>query len=431
MREQRKPLDLLVPIKGHAGSRRRERRPGVAALDALREAVTITSDAVKAVSLTAMEALKETVAFIGIIGPENELVDPFERLDAAIWERQPPSDLYGLAYAYCEELTRREAGNFYHSFKYLPDEQRQAMCAVYAFCRRADDIADGDWADHFPGSDRLEKEASDYRSHLESLSDSAPVIEQPLYEDKIRQLFFFRKKLSTCYSNLYSTDPVFLALKDTVERYGIQRQVFDDLISGMEDDLFSNRYRTFDDLYAYCYRVASVVGLMCIDIYGYDAPEARSAAESWGIFMQLTNVMRDVAEDVGRNRIYLPLNELEANNITESELMDGTVRRNVAWEPYVREYVARARTYLEEARALLPLLPRRTRYSPAAMIAFYDKILRRIERAPGDVFSERIRLSKGQKLSLAAAVYLRHRFLPGFLDPVWAALARINVLPSV
>ena len=141
--------------------------------------------------------------------------------------------------------------------------------------------------------------------------------------------------------------------------------------------------------------------------------------ESWGIFMQLTNVMRDVAEDVGRNRIYLPLNELEANNITESELMDGTVRRNVAWEPYVREYVARARTYLEEARALLPLLPRRTRYSPAAMIAFYDKILRRIERAQGDVFSERIRLSKGQKLSLAAAVYLRHRFLPGFLDPVW------------
>ena len=141
--------------------------------------------------------------------------------------------------------------------------------------------------------------------------------------------------------------------------------------------------------------------------------------------------MRDVAEDVGRNRIYLPLNELEANNITESELMDGTVRRNVAWEPYVREYVARARTYLEEARALLPLLPRRTRYSPAAMIAFYDKILRRIERAQGDVFSERIRLSKGQKLSLAAAVYLRHRFLPGFLDPVWAALARINVLPSV
>ena len=80
----------------------------------------------------------------------------------------------------------------------------------------------------------------------------APVIEQPLYEDKIRQLFFFRKKLSTCYSNLYSTDPVFLALKDTVERYGIQRQVFDDFISGMEDDLFSNRYRTFDDLYAYC-----------------------------------------------------------------------------------------------------------------------------------------------------------------------------------
>ena len=135
--------------------------------------------------------------------------------------------------------------------------------------------------------------------------------------------------------------------------------------------------------------------------------------------MQLTNVMRDVAEDVGRNRIYLPLNELEANNITESELMDGTVRRNVAWEPYVREYVAHF--------VLAHILRRPERCSRCFLvehdthlrpwIAFYDKILRRIERAQGDVFSERIRLSKGQKLSLAAAVYLR---LTGFLDPVWA-----------
>ncbi|MEC7988951.1 MAG: squalene/phytoene synthase family protein, partial [Candidatus Thermoplasmatota archaeon] len=94
-------------------------------------------------------------------------------------------------------------------------------------------------------------------------------------------------------------------------------------------------------------------------------------------------------------------------------------------------YAARARTYLEEARALLPLLPRRTRYSPAAMIAFYDKILRQIEKQQGDVFTKRVKLSKIQKISLAAAVYLRHRFLPAFLDPVWAGLARVGLLPSV
>ena len=130
--------------------------------------------------------------------------------------------------------------------------------------------------------------------------------------------------MSTCYTDVYSTDPVFLALKDTVERYTIPRNVFDDLISGMEDDLYNNRYRTFDELYYYCYRVASVVGLMCIEIYGYDDPLAKKYAESWGIFMQLTNVLRDVGEDIERDRVYLPLDELEKNGIQESEL-DGKV----------------------------------------------------------------------------------------------------------
>jgi phytoene synthase len=199
----------------------------------------------------------------------------------------------------------------------------------------------------------------------------------------------------------------------------------------MEDDLYQNRYRTFDDLYVYCYRVASVVGLMCIEIYGYEDPKARKYAESWGIFMQLTNVLRDVGEDIHRDRVYLPSEELEANGLDPSEFADGRVILNTSWEPYCHHYAKRARTYLEEARQLLPLLPRETRYSPAAMIAFYDKILKQIERSQGDVFTQRISLSKPQKISLAAAVYLRHRFLPRFLDPVWGALARLGVLPSV
>jgi phytoene synthase len=305
------------------------------------------------------------------------------------------------------------------------------MCAVYAFCRRADDIADGDWADRFPGSmGELDPEATAYREQLESLQDQGTILDQEAYLNKITQLFFFRKKLSTCYSEVYSTDPVFLALKATVERYTIPRDVFDDLISGMEDDLYNNRYRSFDELYVYCYRVASVVGLMCIEIYGYEDPRAKKFAESWGIFMQLTNVLRDVGEDIERDRVYLPLNELETNGIVEHEL-DGKVVLNKNWEPYCREYARRARTYLEEARQLLPLLPRRTRYSPAAMIAFYDKILRQIERQQGDVFTRRVKLNKVQKISLAAAVYMRHRLLPAFLDPLWGAFARIGLLPSV
>ena len=432
MLERRKPLDLLFPLKGNAASRTGEvNQPSTTTLDRLRAGVTLARDAVKAVSVTAMEALREGASFIGIVGDKNELVDPFEHLDAPIWSEKPPAELHKLAYRYCEELTMREAGNFYHSFKYLPDEQRLAMCAIYAFCRRADDIADGDWADRFPGSQgMLDPEAMEYRNQLESLQDQGTILDENAYLKKITQLFFFRKKLSTCYGEVHSTDPVFLALKDTVQRYNIPRDVFDDLITGMEDDLYNNRYRTFDELYVYCYRVASVVGLMCIEVYGYDNPMAKKYAESWGIFMQLTNVLRDVGEDIQRDRVYLPLDELERNGMTETEL-DGKIVLNKHWEPYCRSYAARARTYLEEARALLPLLPRRTRYSPAAMIAFYDKILRQIEKQQGDVFTQRVTLNKFQKISLAAAVYLRHRFLPAFLDPVWGALARVGLLPSV
>ena len=225
------------------------------ALDHVRAGVMLARDAVKAVSVTAMEALREGATFIGIVGEKNELVDPFEHLDAPIWSDRPPQELMKLAFRYCEELTMREAGNFYHSFKYLPDEQRNAMCAVYAFCRRADDIADGDWADRFPGSQgEMDPEAVAYREQLESLQDQGTILDEEAYLNKITQLFFFRKKLSTCYSEVYSTDPVFLALKETVDRYSIGREVFDDLISGMEDDLYNNRYRSFDELYVYCYR---------------------------------------------------------------------------------------------------------------------------------------------------------------------------------
>ncbi|MDP7203501.1 MAG: phytoene/squalene synthase family protein [Candidatus Poseidoniaceae archaeon] len=423
---------LLTPLLGAAPTRRSEQLPRLNALDRLRAAVVLTKDAVKAVSITAMEALREGAAFIGITGPQNELIDPFEDLNAPIWESAPPDELLALAYNYCEELTIREAGNFHHSFKYLPDEQRLAMCAVYAFCRRADDIADGDWADRFPGSlGDLDPEAESYRRRLEELYAKEAIIDEDTYKSKLTQLFFFRKKLSTCYNELFSTDPVFLALKDTVKQYGIDKVYFDDLISGMEEDLFVNRYKTFDDLYLYCYRVASVVGLMCIEIYGYEDERAKRFAESWGIFMQLTNVLRDVGEDIERDRVYLPLEELGSNDIEESELTEGKVQLNKQWEPYVKEYAKRARTYLKEARKLLPLLPKRARYSPAAMIAFYEKILTRIVRQQGDVFTERVRLSKPQKLFLAATVYIKYRIMPKFLSPIWDGIAKIGLLPKV
>ena len=383
-------------------------------LEQIRAAVVLTKEAVRAASITALELATESAHFMGVVSRGGELINPFEHIQAPVWEEDNvPQKMLDAAYAYCEELTRREAGNFYHSFKYLPEGQRKAICAYYAFCRRADDIADGDYVDIFPGAlGAKDPEAIAYRRELEELAATIPVIERTEFEDKLAQLFFFRKKLSTAYNRMSSTDPIFMALKHTVLTYGIHREYMDDLISGMEDDLYTNRYQTFEELYSYCYRVASTVGLVCIDIYGHESTAAaREFAESWGIFMQLTNIIRDVEEDAERDRIYLPLDDLERFGITEADMMSGRrLLDHPGWKPFVKEYCSRVKAYRDKAFKLLPLLPKQSRYSPAAMMAFYSSILRRIERSNGDVFTERVKLSKAEKLTVAAGVYLRHRF---------------------
>ena len=383
-------------------------------LEQIRAAVVLTREAVRAASITALELATESAHFMGVVSRGGELVNPFEHIQAAVWEEDDvPQKMLDAAYAYCVELTRREAGNFYHSFKYLPENERKAICAYYAFCRRADDIADGDYVDVFPGAlGAKDPEAIAYRRELEELAATKSVMERTEFEDKLAQLFFFRKKLSTAYNCMSSTDPIFMALKHTVSTYGIPREYLDDLISGMEDDLYTNRYQTFEELYSYCYRVASTVGLVCIDIYGHESTAAaREFAESWGIFMQLTNIIRVVEEDAERDRIYLPLEDLERFGITEDDMMSGRLLLNhPGWKPFVKEYCARVKSYRDKAFKLLPLLPKQSRYSPAAMMAFYSSILRRIERSGGDVFTERVKLSKAEKLTVAAGVYLRHRF---------------------
>ena len=383
-------------------------------LEQIRAAVVLTREAVRAASITALELATESAHFMGVVSRGGELVNPFEHIHAAVWEEDDvPQKMLDAAYAYCVELTRREAGNFYHSFKYLPVDERKAICAYYAFCRRADDIADGDYVDVFPGAlGAKDPEAIAYRRELEGLAATKPVMERTEFEDKLAQLFFFRKKLSTAYNCMSSTDPIFMALKHTVSTYGIPREYLDDLISGMEDDLYTNRYQTFEELYSYCYRVASTVGLVCIDIYGHESTTAaREFAESWGIFMQLTNIIRDVEEDAERDRIYLPLEDLERFGITEDDIMSGRrLLNHPGWKPFVKEYCTRVKSYRDKAFKLLPLLPKQSRYSPAAMMAFYSSILRRIERSGGDVFTERVKLSKAEKLTVAAGVYLRHRF---------------------
>ena len=382
-------------------------------IEVVRSAVSMTREAARAISITALETLREGARFMGVLSSRGELLNPFGHIDAAIWsETDVPEYMIDTAYDYCEELTRVEAGNVYHSFKYLPNEARRAICAYYAFCRRADDIADGDYVDLFPGGSSDDPESVEYRADIERLTGSSPVVARDHYDDRMSQLFYYRKKLSTAYGQITSTDPIFIALKDTIHRYNIPRQLLDDMISGMEDDFHQNRYETFEELYSYCYRVASTVGLVCIEIYGYDDLAAREFSEAWGIFMQLTNIIRDVAEDAERDRIYLPMEDLRRYGISEQDVKSGAdLLEHPGWKPFVEEYISRAETYRDKAFKLLPLLDRQSRYSPAAMMAFYESILKKINKSEGDVFTQRVQLSKAEKITLAAYVYTRYRFL--------------------
>ena len=289
------------------------------------------------------------------------------------------------------------------------------MCAYYAFCRRADDIADGDYRDLFPGSEGAEDpEAQEYINRLEEMIQRVPVVDRSSFMDKMAQLYFFRKKLSTAYNDLASTDPIFLALKDTVQRFGIPKIHMDDLITGMEDDFFRDRYESFDDLYKYCYRVASTVGLVCIEIYGYEDSAAREHAEAWGVFMQLVNILRDVQEDAERGRIYLPTEDLARHGITPEDVLEGRLKGHPGWNPFVTEFIERIEVYRDRSLGLLPMLKPKMRYSPAIMMGLYRSILKKINRVNGDVFTERIRLNKAEKITLALSLYIRHRFLTFF-----------------
>ena len=383
-----------------------------AQIDIVRAAVDITKEAARAISITAIEAVRESALFMGAIGSRGELLDPFKHIDAPVWtEPDIPQHMIETSYEFCEELTRREAGNFYHSFKYLPEEKRRSIMAYYAFCRRADDIADGDFIDVFPGGSSDDPESVNYRSDIERLSPGDPVLDRSTYNEKMSQLFYYRKKLSTAYGGYTSTDPIFIALKDTVQRFGIQRQLLDDMISGMENDFHKNRYQTFEELYSYCYKVASTVGLVCIEIYGYDNPKAKEYAESWGVFMQLINIIRDVSEDAKRDRIYLPLDDLARWGISEDDVKSGeALLQHPGWAPFVEEYLERADGYRQRAFKLLSHLDKSARYSPAAMASFYQSIMAKITKKNGDVFSERIQLTKTEKILLAGYVYIRYRF---------------------
>ena len=270
------------------------------------------------------------------------------------------------SYSHAREVTRREAKNFYYAFRLLDPARRNAIYAVYAFSRRADDAVDS-----VQEKNASEEEA---RSKLDGLSrllrGEAP------------------------------EDPLSPALTDTIERFKIPVEHFSELLLGMEMDLEKKRYETFDELYTYCFRAASAVGLICIEIFGYseDAEAAHQHAEELGIAMQLTNILRDVREDMTLGRIYLPGEDLARFNYSEAEL--SRYEFTPAFRDLMEFQVERARDYFQRSEALFPLIDTQTRYCPVLLKRLYSKILDRIESQGYDVFSRRPALSRLQKLCM-------------------------------
>lgn len=274
-----------------------------------------------------------------------------------------PHSLAG-SYAYCERLARREAGNFYYAFCILPPAQRRAMCALYAFLRLTDDVTDG------PG----------------------PV------EQKRRLLAEWRQRFDGALAGSFShaCHPALLAI---VERYQIPRTYLDAVLDGVGMDLDDIHFETFAELYRYCYHVASAVGLACIHIWGFTHGDARKHAESAGIAFQLTNILRDLREDAGRGRMYLPREDLNRFGYQPEQL--GRGEQDERFRALMRFQAERARSYYEASRPLLPLLPPAGRAVFQVMSRTYRGLLDAIEGRDFDVFSSRVKLSAWKKLGFA------------------------------
>lgn len=287
------------------------------------------------------------------------------QLDGApVPARDKSRDSVHRSYAWCEQVARKQARNFYPAFRFLPPPQRRAMCALYAFLRVSDDLAD----------------------------------ETGEVEAKRRTLVRWREQLHEMMAGEYS-HPLHPAFHDTIRRYDMPVAHLDAAIKGVAMDLDRTEYQTFAELKDYCYHVASVVGLSCLHIWEAASAAAVQPAISAGIAFQMTNILRDLREDAERQRIYLPCEDLERFGYGAEELRQGIL--NDCFRELMRFQVDRTRGYYDEARTLLPLLPPAGRAVFQMMMQTYRALLEEIVQRNFDVFRERVRIPGWRKLGLA------------------------------
>jgi phytoene synthase len=267
--------------------------------------------------------------------------------------------------------------NFYYSFLVLPADRRQAIVAVWDFCRAVDDAVD----------------------EAPAGTHAARVCE-------------WRKELARCFDGGEPRTPQGRALQPLITPFNLPRSAFDALIEGVEMDVHNSRYATFDDLYQYCIRVASAVGLMCVEIFGCEDPASRQYAIDLGVALQLTNILRDVPGDLDRGRVYIPLEDFARFGCHEGDLGAETIHaghgvRSAAVKQLLAFQAQRARDYYRRADAILPRRDARRLVAARIMGAIYRAILDRIEGADYDVFSRVIRVPRPRRALIAAVTWAR------------------------
>lgn len=274
-----------------------------------------------------------------------------------------------------KEIAKKSNSSFYYAFNLLPAEQRDAMNTVYAFCRQTDDII-----------------------------DEGSVADELKYE-KLRK---WRIELEKSLSG-HSDYPIINKLSKTIQKFNIPLEPFFDLLKGMEMDLQRKRYITFDDLQTYCYHVASTVGLMCIEIFGYRHSSAKDFAINLGIALQLTNILRDIKKDAEKGRIYLPQEDLKKFNYNENDLLSNTYNEN--FQKMMKYQVERAREYFEKATACLNLEDKKAMFAARAMQHIYYRMLNKIVDADYDVYNKSIKVSTFKKVGISLGVWAKYRLV--------------------
>ncbi|HEV8584969.1 MAG TPA: presqualene diphosphate synthase HpnD [Methylomirabilota bacterium] len=269
-------------------------------------------------------------------------------------------------------VTRKSRSNFYYAFLVLPRPRREALYAVYAFCRTVDDIAD------------LGTDAAAQRAGLAA----------------------WRRDIARCYEEGPAPEhPIARQLATAVKAFGLPRAALEAIVEGCEMDLQQSAYETFEDLAPYCYRVASAVGLCCIEVFGYTDPRAREYAVNLGMALQLTNIIRDVGADAGQGRIYVPQQDLKAFGVSAEDLKRG--RHGDAFVRLMTHQAARAREHYAKAWAAFPAADARSLVPAEIMGRIYYALLEEIEARRFAVFGDRVTLSAGRKAAIAVRCWMR------------------------